>query len=99
MEKVNVCIFFLLRSSCVAGPHRLHEVDSALGQTGLVQFFSRARPILATSVIPVFQTTLGFILDRDCIVQGANDRDFDVGVHCAKPLQVHGLNLTFSGFY
>ena len=37
------------------------------------------------------QTISRFDLDRDCIVQGAIDRDFDLRVHFAKPLRVQGL--------
>ena len=38
----------------------------------------------------------GVDLDRDCIVQGAIDRDFDLRVHFAEPLQIQGLKWTFS---
>ena len=41
--------------------------------------------------IPAIQTTRRFDLDRDCIVQGAIDRDFDLRVHFAEPLRVQGL--------
>ena len=49
--------------------------------------------------IPVIQTTRRFDLDRDCIVQGTIDRDFDLGVRFAERLRVQGLKWTFSIFH
>jgi hypothetical protein len=66
-------------------PHT--RIDSYAG--GFVNFCLRGVDRLG-------QTASGFNLDRDAIVQGANDRDSKFRVHFGEPLRVQGLKLTFS---
>jgi hypothetical protein len=47
-------------------------------------------------IFSTLKIVLGFDLDRDCKVQGINDRDLKFKVHFAKPLRIQGLKWTFS---
>ena len=96
---VDSCIDQQQRVLCwTPSPQTRKKLKQAGPMRNSAAKWHQSRPSCDTSFILVCQTTPAFSLDRDCIVQGAIDRDFDLAVYFGGPLRVQGLKWTFSLF-